>query len=1234
MPRIFRLFISSTFSDFIAEREALQQVVFPELETYCAKHGARFQAVDLRWGVTEEVQREHDTMRVCLEEVRRCQQLSPRPNFVVLLGDRYGWEPVPARIPMDHWERLLAAASPLDGNTIRSGYIGPNLNAAPPVMHLRKREGTRAANEEREATLRDALRRAVDQAGFNQDERLPYFASATHQEIALGALDTHDEDNNPLRPEEHVNVYVRRIEGLPNDASARSFVDWCEQRQAVVPGARQRLAELESELRERLPGKVHDIQARWNGTGTDRSHIDAFCRQFLTDQQAIIERELGTRWNLPEAESRNAQHQSFARERARNFEGRSDVLERISGYINQSAGSSPMIVHGSGGTGKSALMARAYLDMIEGPRNSAVRLVRFIGGIPGTESLMIMLTELSADIAAAYGKPAPPTPKNMKAARQAFDEALQSATSDRPLHLFLDALDQLDGADEACRLEWLPQELGEHTRIVASTREGNTLLFAQRRYEKSLLELPVMTPEEGELMLSAWLADAREAHYNAGTAPAKGRRLTPDQRKGVLDTFARAGKPLWLKLAYEEVRNWPSWKEPAVLPGTVETMVRDLITRRLLRGEHPHVFATRAMAYITAGRFGLAEEELEHALATDGEVKAEFDAQNARTGQKWEPVEKHARLPPILWSRLYFDLQPYLTRAQVDGTIVYRWFHREFKEEIGKLYLGEEKDKRTVHEHLAATFFERAPYGDKLFTYTDANGAQDVAALRRVMEQPWQLAAAHSANGLTQLLSDLSFLMAKAATKRFDDIYNDLRLIEVTNAHSTNHTNTKQLRRLRSELHWARWLGVYCPQISGAHALLQLALDMDETATLHHRAAQYIVENGVTWKLFLSEAKPSPEIVTPLIRILDGHAEPIVDAFTMADHELVTWSRADIKIWDPIYWSEISVFNCEDNSDIVSAAPLKHEIVVAININQSYSTLLKLDITFRALARLEIDPKFGLILNVMADSHSRIFLRSSEFVLETDSDFKNIKILDGPEFAPNVVTSQERIRFKTNDTQNVNLRIERQSPLALNYISANGTRGLWAWRARSAIQQFAILDDERCAASYQNGCIAIFRTGRQEPSQILNSHRNSVHIIRLLPCSRLLTIAHHESPRLWDISNVEKDFSKLQLDAETPVIDGKLQYGRDRPTSGIEQLIVWSYDSSSRPLDLPPQVHDLHPLTGDGEAALADIKESNRTSSQHLVNRIADSKPPSRHLLEYIGQSNQRELNRIKRDSD
>ena len=52
--RTFRVFVSSTFSDLKAERNALQERVFPRLRELAAEHGCRFQAIDLRWGVSEE----------------------------------------------------------------------------------------------------------------------------------------------------------------------------------------------------------------------------------------------------------------------------------------------------------------------------------------------------------------------------------------------------------------------------------------------------------------------------------------------------------------------------------------------------------------------------------------------------------------------------------------------------------------------------------------------------------------------------------------------------------------------------------------------------------------------------------------------------------------------------------------------------------------------------------------------------------------------------------------------------------------------------------------------------------------------------------------------------------------------------------------------------------------------------------------------------------------------------
>jgi len=49
----FRVFVSSTFSDLKDERSALQERVFLRLRELCLQHGACFQAIDLRWGVSK-----------------------------------------------------------------------------------------------------------------------------------------------------------------------------------------------------------------------------------------------------------------------------------------------------------------------------------------------------------------------------------------------------------------------------------------------------------------------------------------------------------------------------------------------------------------------------------------------------------------------------------------------------------------------------------------------------------------------------------------------------------------------------------------------------------------------------------------------------------------------------------------------------------------------------------------------------------------------------------------------------------------------------------------------------------------------------------------------------------------------------------------------------------------------------------------------------------------------------
>lgn len=882
--RTFRLFVSSTFSDFIAEREALQKDVFPELERYCAVKGARFQAVDLSWGITEEAQREHDTMRICLEEVRRCQQLSPRPNFAVLLGDRYGWVPVPARIPQDHWPSLMDAASADERELVEKSYRLDE-NAIPPVYCLGERDLDRVKASQHEAQLLQALRSCAKRLPLS--EQLPYFASATHQEIVLGALSKHDDQGQMLQPDQHVHVYVRHLEGLPQNESAKDFIDWDAATQQVVPGAKERLRGLEAELRRELGAHVHDLSTPWlhhssNGA-VDKAYLKRFCDAFLAHQKALIDAELALRPQADERQQREQAHQKFGAERAWVFAGRLELLTEIARYTdprgageirveNPAKSAVPLILIGGGGSGKSALLARAaQLHSRRSEGSVDVIVERYIGGVPGTESLMSMLIALTSDVASSYGQPELPIPENAKALAENFRVALGYASDQQPLTLYLDALDQLGSADSAWMLEWLPKELPEYVRLVASVRTGTSAeQSARRRYPRSLIEVPAMNPAEGRAMLEAWLADKRSAWFNAGIVPSKGRRLTPQQRESLLNVFNQTGSALWLKLAYEEASSWKSWDAPRSLPADVQGLIGDIIDQRLISQEnHPKVFTERALAYITAGRFGLSEDELNRALGTDVAVRAEFEI-NEKSQRKWEDKKQ---LPPILWSRLFFDLQPYLGIVKVDGALLMRWFHREFSEAMKGRYLKLEENRTTIHGALANTFNElerelrpNENNDDGLFKATDAIGKQVSAALRRVMEQPWQLAQAGGHKELQALLTDFGFCMGKCAAGAVYDLEADCDLARLAGVSAFLRTNRHLLNSSGFDSRWPRH-----------RVMLQLALEEYPPRELQSAASQWLKCGQVTWAVSMAPNQtPAP---SSILLMAGGHETTRLEVF-------------------------------------------------------------------------------------------------------------------------------------------------------------------------------------------------------------------------------------------------------------------------------------------------------------------------------------------------------------------
>ncbi len=218
----FRLFVSSTFNDLKAERNALQENVFPRLREMIAEYG-HLQVIDLRWGVSEEASLDQQAMNICLKEIERCQNITPRPNFLVLLGDRYGWLPPLSQIPDDEFQMILKKTEDSDKAFLEDWYT-LDKNAEPDEWRLKPRSSEKYKKyvdwQPVESRLYKILSAAAKELETELDGRLlKYTASATEQEIVAGALSVED-------AEDHVHCFFRSIGGIediPNNFSSQAF---------------------------------------------------------------------------------------------------------------------------------------------------------------------------------------------------------------------------------------------------------------------------------------------------------------------------------------------------------------------------------------------------------------------------------------------------------------------------------------------------------------------------------------------------------------------------------------------------------------------------------------------------------------------------------------------------------------------------------------------------------------------------------------------------------------------------------------------------------------------------------------------------------------------------------------------------------------------------------------------------------------------------------------------------
>jgi NACHT domain- and WD repeat-containing protein len=731
VSRTFRVFVSSTFWDLVEERNALQHKVFPALASLCEKAGSRFQAIDLRWGVSQEAGLDQRTARICLEEIERCQRTTPRPNFIILLGNRYGSRHLPEQILATEFEQIILQAEELQkAEKVQPAQLLLLLkwyqrddNALPPVYYLRRRERETGADytsesvwtQDVEVPIRALLTISASAIPLSDEQRAAYEQSLTEREILAGAL-------SPAVPDakEHVFAYFREVEAFDQLVSApesefaelRKFVDLVDANTCDME-ARERLRSLKARLEALLgPDHVRRYLATWSDGAVSRGHLDALCENVLADLTAVIQAEI-TRFAAADSlDTEVAAHMQFGELRGgkQRFVGRENLLSPIAHYLTTADANRPLVIFGPAGAGKSAIIARSA-DEARDRFPQAVILERFIGATPPSVDGRSLLQSLCEELGRRFQNNTT-VPLEYRELVSAFRERLAWATVDRPILVFLDAVDQLSETDNAKSLVWLPRQLPPNVRLVVSVMDdsvaassnaedkaqaGSDPLVVLRRRSKPEDLLPVedYPREDATELLGYWMR-------------ADKRTLTPPQSNLILSAFQRCPRPLFLKLAAEEGKQWRSTESAPKMPAadSADAMLSELISQLFDRlsapSNHGTVLVERALGYLVSAKNGLTEEELIGVLSTDREFFDTFQAGSRSVGQSLPPGVKS--LPVAVWVRLYSDLQPYLTTRRADGTTLFAFYHRSLEQAARKRFLSAPDIAGQRHRHLADYF--------------------------------------------------------------------------------------------------------------------------------------------------------------------------------------------------------------------------------------------------------------------------------------------------------------------------------------------------------------------------------------------------------------------------------------------------------------------------------------------------------------------------------------------------
>lgn len=685
------------------ERDILQSL-FARLSEEYAQKDWQIEAVDLRWGISQEAGFDNKTMQICKSEIKRCQQLSPRPNFIVLLGNRYGWTPLPETIPYKIGKSLKMSTTEkelfnrwyrLDENTLPDGEY---------VLQERLEQYRDAVTwfDDVEYPLSQMFLRNAVRLKWKMWEYLHksksaisrlFGESATEQEIHLGALDISDS-------KEHVIAYLRDLSDIPEEE--RSIFQ--ESGESTIQKLEDLKFHLESTLSTDNILKVSESYSSYSSSTFD----ELFEREMEERIRRVVDNAI-VEYNSTAATTEDEVHLAIAAEESRNFVGRAKELAEIDQYINDLNEHRPLWIKSASGSGKSALLAK----VIQNHQQTHHVICRFCGRSAKTRR--------TKELPFGY--------------TWNLEKYLKSLTP--PTLIVFDALNQLDDKDdfEFASLKWLDVDIPEHIKIIISTTDE--VKFSQEPAFLKIYKLPDMGTDSEELVLNI-------LHQS-------GRRLTSEQLSSlhqIIDTSDHSA--LYLHILGHYLKHAASWDYIGDTPSDLEGLVREMIHELARPERHGGPIVGEALSFLTLDRIGLTDNEMIDLLSAN-----DYVCEALETGS-FHPIDMKKddwRIPSVLWSRLRYDLAPFLRTYTSPAGQVTTIYHDELKWIFLKIYLNKPAYRADTASRLFHYYKGKIHSNDTHALLEIIHSTIDHTAIER--GQPYIDEAAEF------ICSDLDFLLTK-----------------------------------------------------------------------------------------------------------------------------------------------------------------------------------------------------------------------------------------------------------------------------------------------------------------------------------------------------------------------------------------------------------------------------------------------------------------------------------------